>query len=505
MVYSKITMRGGRDKARRHNRPPASDFPCLRRRRRSDIDRSQQNVFKGRRCSVMDLYGKQDPAMSTSSKHTLGDGFLGASGAISVYWERRLIIVFLMGFASGLPLLLTAATLSIRLAEAGVSLTAIGLFALAGTPYNLKFLWAPLIDRIPLPVLSRLLGRRRSWMMLIQIGLMASIVGLGLSAPETAPRLTALLALTVAFFSASQDIVIDAYRIEILDEDQQGAGAAMTQAGYRFGLLASGAGALYLASAIDWALVYGMMAALIGVGFVTAWCAPNPDGSAPPASAPRGWTDILSTTVVSPFVEFFRRNRPAAALAILAFILLYKFGDAFAGVMANPFYVKIGFSKVQIANVSKIFGVIATLTGVFAGGLMVKRCGILSSLLYCGLLQMVSNLMFAAQAKIGADVHFLVLTIAIENLSGGMGSAAFVAYLSMLCNTAYTGTQYALFTSFMAFGRTWLSASSGWIADQTDWFTFFVISTLAALPGLMLLIVMIRRLPMDLQSGHGRK
>ncbi len=422
--------------------------------------------------------------------------------AVSVYWERRLIIIFLMGFASGLPFLLSAATLSIWLTEAGVSLTAIGLFALVGTPYNLKFVWAPLIDRVPLPWLSIRLGRRRAWMILIQLGLMASIIALGLSRPASSPAVTAFLALCVAFFSASQDIVIDAYRIEILDEDQQGAGAAMTQAGYRFGLLASGAGALYLATYMAWSQVYAVMAALLLVGFVTALCAPAPKEERAPANAAAGPRHWLRATIVEPFVEFFQRNNPGVALVILTFILLYKFGDAFAGVMANPFYIKVGFSKMEIANVSKIFGVIATLSGVFAGGLIVKRYGILRSLLYCGLLQMLSNLMFAAQATIGADVRFLFLTIGIENLSGGMGSAAFVAYLSVLCNTAYTGTQYALFTSFMAFGRTWLSASSGWIADQTDWVTFFVISTFVAVPGLLLLLGMMRRLPMQVQAGR---
>ncbi|MFC1824310.1 AmpG family muropeptide MFS transporter [Thermodesulfobacteriota bacterium] len=424
--------------------------------------------------------------------------------SFSIYWERRLIIIFLMGFASGLPFLLTAATLSIWLTEAGISLTAIGLFALVGTPYNLKFLWAPLIDRVPLPLLSRLLGRRRGWMVLIQMGLMASIMALGLSDPRSAPGITALLALAVAFFSASQDIVIDAYRIEILDDDQQGAGAAMTQAGYRFGLLASGAGALYLASSLDWSIVYGIMAGLILVGFITALLAPIPKQDHPGPATVQDGEGWLRTVVVAPFVEFFQRNNISVALLILAFILLYKFGDAFAGVMANPFYIKIGFTKVQIANVSKVFGVFATLLGVFAGGLAVKRYGVLMSLLYCGILQMLSNLMFAAQAVIGPDVRFLILTIGIENLSGGMGSAAFVAYLSLLCNRAHTGTQYALFTSFMAFGRTWLSASSGWIADQTDWATFFVISTFVALPGLLLLVGMIKRLPMSVQSGMDR-
>ena len=438
------------------------------------------------------------PVLTRNLKR-LGRGFLEA---ISIYWERRLIIVFLMGFASGLPFLLSGATLSIWLTEAGVSLTAIGLFALVGTPYNLKFLWAPLIDRVPLPVLSGLLGRRRAWMMMIQVGLMGSIIALGLGEPQSAPGITALFALAVAFFSASQDIVIDAYRIDILDEDQQGAGAAMTQAGYRFGLLASGAGALYLATDMDWSLVYGIMAALILVGFITALYAPIPKNDSPNQATAQTVKNWFHSTVVAPFIEFFQRNNAGVALIILAFILLYKFGDAFAGVMANPFYIKIGFTKVQIASVSKIFGVFATLLGVFAGGLVVKRYGILKSLLYCGILQMFSNLMFAAQAAIGSNVGFLFLTIGIENLSGGMGSAAFVAYLSMLCNTAYTGTQYALFTSFMAFGRTWLSASSGWIADQTDWVTFFVISTFVALPGLLLLLGMMKRLPMKVQTGR---
>jgi PAT family beta-lactamase induction signal transducer AmpG len=421
--------------------------------------------------------------------------------ALSVYWESRLVIVFLMGFASGLPFLLSGATLSIWLTEAGVSLTAIGLFALVGTPYNLKFIWAPLIDRLPLPVLSELLGRRRAWMVVIQIGLAASIVALGLSDPGSAPGITALLALLVAFFSASQDIVIDAYRIEILDEDQQGAGAAMTQAGYRFGLLSSGAGALYLAADMDWSLVYGIMAALILVGFITALCAPVPRSVDVAGKADYIRGRCFRMTVIAPFMEFFRRNNTRVAVFILAFILLYKFGDAFAGVMANPFYIIIGFSKLQIASVSKIFGVFATLLGVLAGGVVVKRYGILKSLLYCGVLQMFSNLMFAAQALIGPHVGFLVLTIGIENLSGGMGSAAFVAYLSVLCNTAYTGTQYALFTSFMAFGRAWLSASSGWVADQSDWALFFVISTAMAIPGLLLLIWMMRHLPLEAQTA----
>lgn len=424
--------------------------------------------------------------------------------ASRVYFERRLIIIFLMGFASGLPLLLSGATLSIWLTEAGVTLTAIGLFALVGTPYNLKFVWAPLIDRVPLPILSRNLGRRRAWMVVIQIGLMASIAGLGFASPEIAPFVTAALALAVAFFSASQDIVIDAYRIEILDDDQQGAGAAMTQAGYRLGLIAAGAGALFLAEVADWSVVYMAMAGLVLVGFLVALRAPAPAENDTVTETSQSMGERFKSAVVEPFHEFFTRNSVATAFAILAFILLYKLGDAFAGVMANPFYIKIGFTKSEIATVSKIFGVFATLAGVFIGGVAVKRYGVLSSLLVFGVFQMFSNLMFAAQAAIGPDVGFLYLTIGIENLSGGMGSSAFVAYLSLLCNVAYTGTQFALFTSFMAFGRTWLAAMSGWLADQTDWVSFFVISTGVALPGLILLVWMMKTLPMHVQAGGKR-
>ena len=422
--------------------------------------------------------------------------------SITVYWEKRLIIVFFMGFASGLPFLLAGATLSIWLTEVGVSLTTIGLFTLVGTPYNLKYIWAPFIDRLQIPVLSHLLGRRRSWMVLIQLCLMISIIALGLSNPQAGPGLTAFFALAVAFLSSSQDIVIDAYRIEILDEEQQGAGAAMTQAGYRFGLLASGAGSLYLATELQWSLVYGIMAGLVLVGLITTLFAPVPKAEKRINELIDNQDNWFRVTIVDPFLEFFQRNNLGIAFLILAFILLYKFGDAFAGVMANPFYIKIGFTKIEIANVSKIFGVFSTLLGVFAGGLFVKRFGILKSLFYCGILQMLSNLMFAAQAAIGPQVGFLFLTIGIENLSGGMGSAAFVAYLSMLCNTTYTGTQYALFTSFMAFGRTWLSAISGWVADNTDWVTFFVSSTFVALPGLLLLVWMMKKLPMEVQRGQ---
>jgi PAT family beta-lactamase induction signal transducer AmpG len=415
--------------------------------------------------------------------------------AWAVYFEPRLLVVFLFGFASGLPLLLTLSTLSIWLTERGVTLTAIGLFAMVGTPYTLKFLWAPAVDRVPVPLLSRLFGRRRAWLLTIQAGLVVAIVALGATDPGRAPFSTAVAALVVAFFSASQDIVIDAYRIEIVHEHEQGAGAAMTQFGYRLGMLASGAGALLLAEHLPWFWVYAAMAGLLLIGVATTLCAPEPAaGTAAPAAA-GGLVARLREAVIEPFAEFVRRSGLGAALLVLAFILLYKLGDAFAGVMANPFYVQIGFTKTEIAAVTKVFGLIATLVGVFAGGVVVGRYGVMRALLVCGILQMLSNLMFAGQALAGHDVRVLVFTIGIENLTGGMGSAAFVAYLSVLCNVAYTATQYALFSSFMAVGRTLLSSSSGWVADHVEWVTFFVISTVLALPGLLVLGWMLKRFP----------
>jgi len=326
---------------------------------------------------------------------------------------------------------------------------------------------------------------------------MVAIMAMATTDPRVDAGATALAALAIAFLSASQDIVIDAYRIEILSEREQGAGAAATQAGYRLGLLASGAGALFIASAFGWHAAFLAMAALMAANMLVVLIAPEPKVEAvsaqPRSDRPAArFLAQLKLAVFDPLAEFFSRS---GWLPILAFILFYKFGDAFAGVMANPFYVEMGFTKVEIASVSKVFGLLATLAGVFIGGAVVARIGVLRALLWCGILQMLSNLMFAAQALAGHDIVVLFATIGLENFSGGMGSAAFVAYLSVLCNIAYTATQYALLSSFMAFGRTFLSSSSGWIADHVDWVQFFVLSTFLAVPGLLLLIWMMRRYP----------
>ena len=415
---------------------------------------------------------------------------IGWRGAWAAYLEPRLITIFLLGFACGLPLLLTASTLAIWMTERGVSLTGVGLFAMVGTPYTVKFLWAPAVDRLPIPGLTRWLGRRRGWLLVIQGCLMGAIVVLGLSRPGEAPWWTAAAALLVAFCSATQDIVVDAYRIESLDEHQQGAGAAVYQFGYRLAMLVSGAGALLLAEYVAWPRVYGAMAALLLVGVAATLMSHEPGGASEPGGRAR-----LGASVVEPLAEFLRRQGLRTAAWVLAFILLYKLGDAFAGVMANPFYIQTGFSKTEIAAVTKVFGLVATLAGVFLGGAMVSRHGVMRALLVCGIFQMASNLMFVVQAMIGHDVRLLVFTIGIENLTGGMGSAAFVAYLSLLCNVAYTATQYALFSSLTAVGRTLLSSASGILADHVDWVAFFLVSTVLAVPGLLTLAWMMRRFP----------
>ena len=414
--------------------------------------------------------------------------------ALRVYREPQLIAVLLMGFSSGLPLALTFATLSFRLAEIGVSRTAIGLFALVGVPYSVKFLWSPLIDRLPIPLFTAKLGRRRGWALAIQPILGLAILALGFADPQAAPGLTALVALAVAFLSASQDIVIDAYRIELLRTEEQGAGAAATQWGYRFGMLAASAGALYAASFGGWRFSYGLMAALMLVGMVTVWFTPEPGGARPlePLPGPTPLARVaawLERAVLAPFKDMLTRP---GALAILAFVVLYKFGDALAATMSNPLYVSLGFTKVEVANIGKIYGFAASLAGLALGGVVVLRLGVMRALLICGVLQMLSNLMYALQVWAGHNLVALALTIGVENLTGGMGSAAFVAYLSGLCNIAFTATQYALLSSLAAVGRTTLSASGGALADVLGWGPFFLLSTAACLPGLALLVWIMR-------------
>lgn len=418
--------------------------------------------------------------------------------ALRPYLHPRVIAILLLGFASGLPLALTGSTLLTWLPEAGVDITTVGLFAAIGTPYAFKFLWSPVVDGTSLPFFTKTLGRRRGWMVLTQLCLIGAILGLGASNPADNPWITAFWALLVATFSATQDIVIDAYRIELLEKEQQSLGASAVQIGYRFGMLVSGAGALALASFYGWSVTYTLMAVVMTVGIITVLIAGEPSAShQKPAAAP-GTHPVahwLATHVVQPFVDFAKH--PGWSM-ILLFIICFKLGDAFAGVMTNPFLLAIGFTKIEIATIVKTYGLGATLLGLFLGGALIQKIGVVPSLWITGILQMLSNLVFVAQAHLGHDPLFLSLTISVENLSSGMGSAVFVTYLSSLCNISYTATQYALLSSLAVSGRTWLSAGSGKAVALLDWPMFFVFSTVLAIPGLLLLAWMtktIKQLP----------
>ncbi len=413
----------------------------------------------------------------------------GWRAALALYGDRRQLFILLMGFASGLPLLLTLSTLSYWLAKVGVDKTTIGLFASVGLPYILKFLWSPVFDHVQVPWLGTRLGRRRAWALVTQVALIAAILNLGTTDPAVDPWSTAVAALAVAFCSASQDVVIDAYRIEILGEHEQGAGAATTQVGYRIGLLFAGAGAIALSDYVPWSTVFAILAAMMVPCMLMVLLAPRPTAESVLQGRQIEVKEWLQGAIVAPFVDFMQRP---AWLAILVFALLYKFGDAIGGVMANPFYIEMGFTGVEIASISKVFGLLATIVGGIVGGMVVARVGIFPALLAGGFLQAVTNLLFAAQAMMGHDLAFLTLTIGADNFTGGLGSAAFVAYLSSLCSAAYTGTQYALLTALMAFGRTVMSTGGGWLADHMDWVAFFVLTTGLAVPGLVLLLWLMR-------------
>ena len=408
------------------------------------------------------------------------------------YFQRKLLIILLLGFLSGLPLLLSFGTLSAWLREAGVDRSTIGLFALVGLPYALKPIWAPLIDGLKLPFVTALLGRRRGWLIVSQVMLLFAIVNLAFSDPLNAPISMAVFAVLVAFFSASQDIVIDAYRIEILEEEQQGMGAAMVTYGYRAGMLMAGAGTLYLADYWSWTHAYLVMGLIIITGSLLVLFSPEPDEMESPTIHKLGLGGWIYQFVVRPFLDF--SSRPGWVL-ILLFIVTFKLGDAFLSVMTNPFYIDLGFSKSEIAEVTKLFGVLALGVGLFVGGIMIQKFGLLASLIVTGVLQAVSNLAFAYQAASGNDLEVLIFTIAIENVTGGMGTAAFVAYLSSLTNTAFTATQYALLSAFMSLGRNLLSSPSGYVVDAVGWIEFFIISVVIAIPGLLLLFLLMKRYP----------
>jgi MFS transporter, PAT family, beta-lactamase induction signal transducer AmpG len=424
--------------------------------------------------------------MKENSRNDEGHGRTNWRQAVAAYTEPRVLQVLALGFASGLPFLLTYSTLSAWLATAGVRRAEIGAFALVGTPYAFKFLWAPLMDRVPPPLP---LGRRRGWGITVQILLIGAILGLGWCNPKHNLPLMAAFSVLVAFLSASQDIVIDAWRVESLATDQQAPGAAMIQSGYRIAMLVSGAGGLFIAAYAGWFAAYATMAALVVVGLLVFSLAPEPKLSAQTSLAVgSGWHAIrhaFATAVIGPFRDFM--TRPLWPV-ILAAVFGYKLGEAMAGVMSTPLYISLGFSLPEIAAASKVFGFFSTIAGALLGGVVTTRFGILRSLILCGILQSVGNLFFVLQAVGGHRIGYLALCVTAENLTGAMAGTALVTWLSSLCSPAFTGTQYALLASLASLGRTVVASSGGILSEKIGWVRFFLITSVVALPAIALIL-----------------
>jgi len=424
------------------------------------------------------------------------------SESLAVYLQPRVLIVLMLGFSSGLPLALSGSTLLVWLRESGVDLGTIGLFALVGTPYTLKFIWAPLVDALHVPIFTGAFGRRRGWLVFSQLLLIGAILLLALTDPARSPLFVALGALLVATMSSTQDIVVDAFRVESLPESEQAAGMASYVAAYRIGMLISTAGVLFLVSAFEstgierssaWMWGYVAMAALVLIGTVTALAATEPEQSVRAEAKTRGEAAFsrVMHAAVGAFSEFLARKY---AWVALAFVVLFKFTDAFSGTMTAPFVIDLGFTRNDYAAIVKGVGLAATLIGGFAGGYVARRYSLVTSLWIGGVLQAVSNLAFAWLAYVGVNQWALALAISAENFTGAIGTVIFVAYLSVLCqNPLHTATQYALLTALAAVGRTYLSAGAGYVATATGWPLFFVISVVVAVPSLILLAWLQRR------------
>ena len=426
--------------------------------------------------------------------------------SLSVYLQPRVLIVLLLGFSSGLPLALSGSTLLIWMRESGVDLGTIGLFALVGTPYTLKFLWAPLTDALHVPFFTRRFGRRRGWLVFSQLLLIAAILLLALTDPARSPWFVALAALLVAAMSSTQDIVVDAFRVESLPESEQAAGMASYVAAYRIGMLVSTAGALFIVSGFEgtgiarasaWMWGYAVMAALVLIGTVTALSATEPGQSARVETATQAETAFARVlqAAIGAFSEFLTRKN---ALAALAFVVLFKFTDAFSGTMTAPFVIDLGFSRNDYAAIVKGVGLAATLIGGFAGGFVARRYPLAASLWIGGVLQAIANLSFSWLALVGVNEWALALAITAENFTSAIGTVIFVAYLSALCrNPLHTATQYALLTALAAVGRTYLSSGAGYVAKAVGWPLFFAICVVVAVPSLILLAWLQRRKHFD--------
>lgn len=426
-----------------------------------------------------------------------------------VYRNPRVIGMLFLGFSAGLPLLLVGGTFTAWLRDLGVELATIGFLSWVGMAHSIKVLWAPIVDRTSIPILTRWLGWRRSWMLLSQLSIAGALLGMALTDPTRQQWLVALWAVVAAFGSATQDISVDAYRVEAAEPHEQGGMAASYVTGYRVAMLMASAGALHIAAVGSWSLVYGTMALLMGVGMVTTLISAEPRNRQPAtvfamesrvisyldrtnhSGTRKNITAWLIGAFVCPFADFFQRYGKAT-LVVLLFIATFRISDIFMGVMANPFYLDLGFTKSQIANIAAAFGLIMTLSGAAVGGALVARFGIARMLLFTAFMAPVTNLTFAGLAMIGPQQPGLIAAIIADNLTGGMAISVFIAYLSSLTNTAYTATQYALFSSLMTLPGQFAAGFTGLLAEYVGWVGFFLITAGTGAPAIILAALLFR-------------
>ena len=421
--------------------------------------------------------------------------------AVRIYSQPEVVRMLFLGFSAGLPLLLVFSTLTAWLHDLDVSRSSIGFFGWVGMTYSIKVFWAPVVDRIKVPWLTLKIGQRRSWILIGQLGIMLGLVAMVLVDPKASLLNFSICAVIVAFSSSTQDVAIDAYRIESAVDEMQGALAAGYQFGYRTAMLVAGAGALYMADAYSWDTAYFFMASLMLVGVFTVFIIPEPPRTEKDELKSANTRKVktldrmifwLQGAFMAPFIEFFKRNG-SYALIILVFIAVFRLSDITMGIMANPFYLDTGFTKAEIASISKIFGFFMTLVGAFVGGLCVVRYGVHRPLLLAAVLTAMTNLLFVYLANIGHELNGLVIAISGDNISGGFSGAVFIAYLSSLTNRAFTATQYALFTSLMILPGKFFSGFSGIVVDATSYQVFFIYAALMGIPAILLSWVIWRK------------
>lgn len=415
------------------------------------------------------------------------------------FFHPQLIVVTLLGFSSGLPRLLVASTLGAMLLERGIDKATIGAFAYVALPYAFHWAWAPFLDHVKLPFFTKRFGRRVGWMLFSQILLAAALAWMGLRLGIASPLEIAVIAVGIAFFSASQDVIIDAYRTEYLHKDLYGKGAASAVFGYRLGMLAAGAGALALADQVSWGAVYVTMAVLMAVGMVTVLIAGEPEMTAPKIEAHNGM-EWFKRAVIEPFLQFLSAH-PQAWL-ILLFIAVYRMPDGFISFMTTPFFLDIGFTKTQIAAVGKLYGFIAVIAGGFAGGALLDKFGLRNALFFFMLMHLCTLSTYLLLNAQGAEIPFLILTVSLDNFTGGMVTAAAVALLMRLCDQRYTATQYALLGSLATLASTTLSGSAGWMAQAYGWEAMFSISIALGAPAILLLGILWRNPSISLTSSR---